>query len=310
MNATGTKALLDRLSLKNLPVDLPPVDPVDSLSQRFSAWLEAQPVDIRKTCNLDQQPPPEGVHFIAGETGIFYDFRNTDIVIDEFYSNKIDLKGKLLDFGCSSGRNLATLQEVYQSDLILFGVDPVPSSIAWARQAMPEVSFSVNQQMPPLNMESNTLDFVIAKSVWTHFGATAAAAWFKEIARVLRPGGYFFFSTHGPHDIASRIVHNFPNPRYERFDGHQKWNKGLFLTEAIKRLDHNGFAFFPYKSVSHQGDVGQIVDGSTAQWGLTFVLRNFLESELLPSDLRVVSRSICRTGHRHDAYIVQKTYDA
>lgn len=186
-------------------------------------------------------------------------------------------------------------------------MDPVSSSVAWARQAMPDISFQVSKQLPPLDLEDNSFDFVIAKSIWTHFGHEAANIWFREMARILRPGGHFFFSTHGPHDIASRIIHNVPSPRYNRFDGAAEWTKELFLTEAIKRLDEKGFAFFPYKAVNYQGDISQIEDATTDQWGETFVLPHFLETELLPENLKIVSRRFCRTGHRHDAYIVQKT---
>lgn len=272
----------------------------------FAQWvLSLSPAD-RDRCGLGVVAPPSEIHFIAGETGLFYDFKNTDILVEELENVGAELTGHILDFGCSSGRNIASLHRVFGDQLIYHGCDPVPSSIAWASDQFPYAAFIRSMQTPPLSYAAASFDLVIAKSIWTHFSESAARNWFAEIARILKPGGFFFFSTHGPHDIAYRLAYDIPSPNYANFAGDDHWTKDRFLKAVLGGLEDRGFYFQPFKPAVQQGDLSKIKESDTSDWGLTFMLKEFLTAELLPPELTLVSHSVGRTGNRHDAYVVQK----
>ncbi|WP_153769118.1 class I SAM-dependent methyltransferase [Labrenzia sp. CE80] len=294
-------ASMQKDQVNSAPASVPAV----GMASRLERWISESSTATRQDAGLGIDRPPKDIHCVWGDYPVFYDFQNLDIALDELVRSGAELRGRLLDFGCSSGRNLAALQRAFGNDLELFGADPSQSSIEWLRANVHGVCAEVNRQEPPLPFEDATFDLVLAKSIWTHFSPSAARAWFREIERVMAPGGHFFFSTHGPHDIASRIAYNFPNPKYERFAGADHWTKEPFLSAAITGLRRQGYFFAPYKVVAHQGDIRGIDNAKTDDWGLMFMMPDFVKS-LLPERLEVVSRSIARTGGRHDAYVVKR----
>jgi SAM-dependent methyltransferase len=286
-------------------IDLPSAEPLETLSKRIARWvLEASP-EQRALADLAIPMPSTGVHHVPGQLPIFYDFKNTDIVLDELQQAGVSIHGRLLDFGCSSGRNLAVLRRAYPDDLELFGSDPAALSIKWLNANVHGVQAAVSKQMPPLHYSDESFEIVISKSIWTHFSSEVGQAWFSEVERILAPGGHFLFSTHGPHDIASRIVFDVPSPDYARFAGHENWTRDEFLLDLISNMDQNGHYFRPYKAVGHQGDLKLIDNAVTDDWGLMFMTEDYLRS-ILPKGLKVISRSIGRTGNRHDVYVVRR----
>lgn len=277
-----------------------------SLPDRLSEWILSASESELALADLTLKRPPAGIHCVPGRYPIYYDFENLDIALTELLLAGASFEGNLLDFGCSSGRNLAVLERAFGENLKLYGADPSEPSINWVHETLPKVNAVCNEQDPPLPFESGIFDLVIAKSIWTHFSRRAAIAWFEEISRCLAPGGFFFFSTHGRHDIASRIVFDVPRPQYEKFDGHSSWTRNEFIAAAIGGLAESGFYFQPFKEVGQQGDLKGARDADTSDWGVTFYLPHYIKS-ILPCDLRLVRYSVARTGNRHDAYVLRKS---
>lgn len=278
----------------------------EATSAQLSKWVLHATPEEKTAADLAIPIPLGGVHFVPGQFRIFYDFKNSDIVLDELAIAGVPLKGRLLDFGCSSGRNLAVLKRAFGEELDLYGADPAQSSIDWLNANVPGVHAAVNRQLPPLPYDDGMFDIIIAKSIWTHFSTSAAKAWFAEMARVLKPGGHFLFSTHGPHDIASRILYDNPLPNYEHFAGHEHWTRDAFLLDLVAGITTEGVYFQPYKKVGNQPDLTQVENADTSDWGLMFMTPDYLEKELMPADLKVVRRAVGRTGNRHDVYVVRR----
>ena len=249
---------------------------------------------------------PSGIHFVHAGDGLFYDFRNTDRTLSELLRAGAQIRGSVLDFGCSSGRNLATLRRAAFPDLELHGVDPVPSSIRWARENIPDVAFEISGQHPPLPYADDTFDLIFAKSIWTHFSTDAARKWMIEIARVLRTGGHFFVTTHGPHDVANRLIFNFPRPNYLNIADGKFMNKVSFLSAVIGGLRERGFFFAPYSRVENQGDLGKIRGASTQDWGMMFMTASYLQEEIIPEDLELVQYTAAATAGRLDGSVLRK----
>ena len=54
---------------------------------------------------------------------------------------------------------------------------------------------------PPLELNDSELDGVTAISVWSHHRADATEIWADEVARILKPGGWFAVTFCGPQHI-------------------------------------------------------------------------------------------------------------
>jgi SAM-dependent methyltransferase len=104
---------------------------------------------------------------------------------------------RLLDWGCGPGRATQHLFALWPQAQVS-GCDLDAEAIAWARERMPGGSFHVTGAYPPLPFADGAFDAVIASSVMTHLTAAVQLDWLREIRRVLRPGGVFVASVHGP----------------------------------------------------------------------------------------------------------------
>lgn len=103
------------------------------------------------------------------------------------------------EWGCGPGRILFSLEALdAKKQMTLTGTDAFAPSIHWA-QSVPgsRISFMLNKMEPPLALPDSSLDFVYAVSVFTHLSEKLTRLWFREIIRTLKPGGVFWFSTHG-----------------------------------------------------------------------------------------------------------------
>jgi SAM-dependent methyltransferase len=106
----------------------------------------------------------------------------------------------LLDWGCGCGRVLRHWARLGDTDV--FGCDINPKMVAWCRENLAFADVASNRLSPPLPYEDATFDLVYAFSVMTHLSEELQAAWVEECRRVLRPGGFFLFSTLGEYFVS------------------------------------------------------------------------------------------------------------
>jgi SAM-dependent methyltransferase len=71
--------------------------------------------------------------------------------------------------------------------------------INWCQTYLSFGQFKNNSLEPPLNFENEQFDCIYALSVFTHLGEHLLLEWMQELSRILKPGGYLLFSTHGEH---------------------------------------------------------------------------------------------------------------
>jgi SAM-dependent methyltransferase len=101
----------------------------------------------------------------------------------------------ILEFGCRYGRLTRYLFDLVPQARV-FGCDILKEGILDCRRKYPRGVFTVNDPAPPLNFEDAQFDLIYSYSVFTHLSESNHAAWLKELARLLRPGGVMLHTTH------------------------------------------------------------------------------------------------------------------
>ena len=111
--------------------------------------------------------------------------------------NNIDLDsfGAILDFGCGCGRVIRHMD--YFKNAEIYGTDYDARLVDWCKANLPFANFGLNQLRPPLKYKAKQFDFVYAFSVLTHWPENLSLEWLGEFSRVLKPGGYLYFTTQG-----------------------------------------------------------------------------------------------------------------
>ena len=148
-------------------------------------------------------PPGPLLHLIANTEDVSW-FLNSgenaaSSIRDVLQRNGVALEdfGSILDFGCGVGRVLR--QWANLNGPKLHGTDYNPALISWCRASLPFAAFSVNGLDRSLSAADGSYDFIYALSVFTHLSEPLQRFWMIELRRVLSPGGYLLFTTHGDH---------------------------------------------------------------------------------------------------------------
>ena len=128
---------------------------------------------------------------------------NAEAVRSLLADNGTDVErcGALLDWGCGCGRVLRHWSRLRETKV--HGCDITPKMVAWCRENLPFAHVKVNELAPPLPYPDESFGLVYAFSVMTHLSEELQHAWVAECRRILRPGGFFLFSTLGEY-YASR----------------------------------------------------------------------------------------------------------
>jgi SAM-dependent methyltransferase len=108
---------------------------------------------------------------------------------------RLDELADILDFGCGCGRLTRWLADL--SGPRVHATDPNPELVEWCARNLPFVQTAVNGPEPPLPYPESSFDFVYTFSVIAHFPPPLDRRWLDELRRVLRPGGFLLFTTHG-----------------------------------------------------------------------------------------------------------------
>jgi SAM-dependent methyltransferase len=110
---------------------------------------------------------------------------------------------KILDIGCGTGL-LGIASEPFVGDGGTYcGIDVMSTDINFCREnfrqenyqfihldvANPTYASGQSQQLQPWPIDDNSQDMATALSVWTHLNEEHAIFYFKELYRVLKPGG-------------------------------------------------------------------------------------------------------------------------
>ena len=108
---------------------------------------------------------------------------------------KIEQFASVLDFGCGVGRIMRHWSSTRGP--AWHGTDYNPQLVDWCREHLKFSQFNVNTLDGRLPYADESFDFIYAYSVFTHLNEELQFFWMNELSRVLKPGGYIYFTTHG-----------------------------------------------------------------------------------------------------------------
>ena len=112
----------------------------------------------------------------------------------ETSGGKLSHRSVVLDFGVGWGRIARFfLHQVPLKNI--HGVDVDPEFVQLCRTLFNSENFYQSNPMPPTALSGRTFDLITAYSVFSHLSEHACLAWLTEFSRLLKPGGYFAFTT-------------------------------------------------------------------------------------------------------------------
>jgi SAM-dependent methyltransferase len=100
----------------------------------------------------------------------------------------------ILDFGCGCGRLIRSLRPLCDPWASIYGTDVDSAAITWCKENIPDASFSINGENPPLRFEDKSMDLIYACSVFTHLDAEDQFRWLAELQRIMKPDGYLLLT--------------------------------------------------------------------------------------------------------------------
>lgn len=95
----------------------------------------------------------------------------------------------VMELGCGVGRLLRHAPDPALAQIVATDVNA--ESLDWCRTNLPGVAYHHHGPLPPIaSLPAMSIDIVYAHSVFTHIPLEHQLAWLREMARVLRPGGW------------------------------------------------------------------------------------------------------------------------
>ena len=148
-------------------------------------------------------------------------------------TEKVDLENKtLLDVGCGIGKDVE--YAIDNCGMQGMGCDVSPIAITEAKKFVPSGKFFVHDLAQKLSIESDSVDCALMVMVIHTLNQTERQACLSEIARVLKPGGYFFLKTLAlPGDQhAKYLIKTFPGDEPNSFI-----HPDLHISEYVHSLE-------------------------------------------------------------------------
>lgn len=190
-----------------------------------------------------------------------------------------NLKGKkVLMLGCGTGEEALLLSKAGATNLV--GIDVSPESIRLAKETYPQFAFLVGD-MHKLDFPDNSFDFVYSSLV-VHYSPEPLKV-YKEVARVLKPGGNFQFSVGHPVRWASQEV---------KMDGHKIRMLAFSEDKKHPKMYGNYLQFEPHSTTFATGETLRFwVGAPSMHFSLLkeagFAVEEFVETHAIPAAKKV-----------------------
>jgi len=229
-------------------------------------WLrQAEERDVDEIPPLAPDSIQKKLHGTSGATAIRGALKFRKIVNENIGS--LSENARLLDFGCGWGRHIRVFLKDFYDDNI-FGVDIDKNNIELCKKYLPNIKFLLSVENKPLDISDNSIDLIISFSVFSHINENSSKFWFRELERILKPGGHAVITSWGKilFDIYERVKNT---GAYE-----YKWEENILKSfddmEKVKDNYYNGM----YQFGSH----GMIDDALDADiYGIALMPSKWIE---------------------------------
>lgn len=212
----------------------------------------------------------------AGKSTLLPAFIFYEDCIDIFKKSPLFLSDKkvLLDFGTGWGRILRFFMKDFLPDH-LCGVDINKELLQICSSTFDWGKFISSEAFPPLDVQENSVDFLVAYSVFSHLSEDACSKWIEEFSRILKSNGMIAITTRGrwaldyyeslkdTEGAQAQVLSNL----FEDFDkARAKYDRGEFLHQGASGggpLDGSfyGETFIPEKYVrEHYSEHFELLD--------------------------------------------------
>ena len=140
---------------------------------------------------------------LTGESRDYYARRRVEITRDA--CRRLGLQpATICDYGCGTGDTLPLFRELFTAERLI-GLDPSTASLAEARRR--HATCAVEWSTPEAGAAmANEVDAVYCNGVFHHIPPPERVAAARQIMRLLRPGGGWFFWENNPLNPGTRRV--------------------------------------------------------------------------------------------------------
>ncbi|MCG8696713.1 MAG: class I SAM-dependent methyltransferase [Bacteroidales bacterium] len=157
----------------------------------------------------------------------------------------------ILDWGCGPGRVIRHMPSLLSNTCTFYGTDYNKKYIDWCRRNINTVKFSSNDLYPPMQYPDSQFDIIYGISIFTHLSKPAHLSWFKELMRVLKPGGILLLTLHGDifknkltstekaiYDEGKLVIKSYTKEGHRTFSAYQPKDFVIQLVANNKILEH------------------------------------------------------------------------
>ncbi len=163
-------------------------------NKRLYRWLLFRHVDAKdRAAGLNINLPPAELRYRVSSTPDAENFITVGRICAADIQSALSKVGRdlgsftrILDFGCGCGRTMVHLKDLASAAQI-DGTDIDTSAIEWCRHHINFANFSLSNENPPIDYQSNTFDFIYAISVFTHLNEDYQFRWLDELRRIAKP---------------------------------------------------------------------------------------------------------------------------
>jgi ubiquinone/menaquinone biosynthesis C-methylase UbiE len=144
---------------------------------------------------------------------------------------------KVLDVGCGTGEQL---KRCHNLGFDIMGVEPSAQMRAIAQRQNPKIKI-VDGVINKLNFTDNSFDFIISIEVLRYLHRNDILAAYREMLRVLKPGGLMFFTMLNRHELNGYCFYRSLKNKLFRMVGRQLSFHCEFVTPNQIKNDLNTF---------------------------------------------------------------------
>lgn len=152
----------------------------------------------------------------------------------------------VLDLGCSVGLSTLALHRYFSTkqntpiNTIGLDLSPYMLAVAQAMDTQQEVSQWIHGLGESTRLADNSLDLVTLQFVIHELPRQATTAIFREVLRILKPGGAIAIVDNNP---ASPVIQNLPPVLFTLMKSTEPWSDDYYTFDVEKAMKQSGFDY-------------------------------------------------------------------